>query len=903
MSTLDDLTAEINAQLPTNEAGEITAARVRAVLIDVCTQILGDVAGGGLAFSGTGDPSLTRDQAVGTNFTNPPATIRTTGYSAPGDFGGALHKKVGSLPASPFPASACFTTLDGSFYQMIPSGRDVWVNAFGAQARAANDQSFDNYQPFADCRDWILQQTVNDIAGGFTMRVGPGNYSATKAHSMEGGQYNLVGFSRDTTKLRVPYNQDAIQVQASFYPNQGFGHEGYAVNTSFGTAKGLEVYWPGGDNVYVCVTAGIPTNTPLTGTGTGLVSGTAVFDYVRPRTWSEKLPSGNGYGVISDMTLWGLWDRSTPQNDEDITVKGGGFHSGIVMKSRCEVRDVFALAFPGNGISIVANGCPEIRAVGNVNQWHLKRVSAYYNGHDGIHTEGADSNAGIGIDIDTSSNGRWGVADWSFLGNRWLCIQGALDGNNGNGVTKWNGTVHHNGYYWLAALWLEGATADADKAQWNREPGTDANWVKVGGLGTSGPSAQFPAWNNTTRYQANGCYSTIGQVNRSQFFGAYEEGGANGFQIALNSVVIGGLGGGDVTRGGQSFIDNTWGTELSVTTPYASSQDNKRFAVGLGARVRNGGLTDVADSSIWHFQDWDNLNDFFLGGYGPPIATITASIADQTIAGASFTGQIGYGDYTGGDNAFPNVLFVTSVTGLIYQGQTLHGTGVPTGTTIANDGYQTIFGWDPSYELLWGPPGTSVLLTSRAMTTDITLGVLTVTAITGTLTQGSTLSGTGIAAHTKVVAQINPSTGATITWVGGTGSYAISVAGQTLSSRSFTATPDGTTNLDFVLQKSGNADEQIWGWTGAGTKRTGGRAAAVPERFWCNELLFGGGNITNGKIIRQGSGPPSGTTYAHGEYYLNMSPSVGEYSLYQFAAAGSGISGAPVWKGVGSVYT
>lgn len=920
MTTRSDLINEIAAQITTNAHGDVTAARVRQVASDIANRILDEIgaagAGATTTITGGGLEGLTRAQAVAATFSSPPTIIRTVGRTVPGDLGGASYKKVTTFDT---PVSSVggynvgtFTTADGSKYQQIlDETGEAWVEQFGARPGATNtDVSYDNWQSFEDAKYWLIDQSDKlnvTNKSGLTLRIGVGHFYLSKSHSIEGGSYNLIGSGRNGTTIRTPWNQDGIQIQGVVFGYQTFSREGWQINSGDAVSVGFEVRWSGTNRVYVVRTAGTVGAAP-TGTGTGITTGTAVVDYYRQQTWSEARPTSTDSSVVSDMTIWGLWDSNNPaQIDEDQTVAGGAYHSGILMRTRAVVERVFVLAYAGHGISISGDGDMDNRGPGNVNQWKLDRISAYYNGHDGIHVMGADANAGVGIDIDTAYNGRWGVADWCFLGNRWLNIQSALDGNTAISQVKWAGAVTHNGYLYIAALPVQGATPEINQFQWTgTEPGVDQyNWVRVGGDGTNGPSSMFPRWVNGTRYQANGSYSTINQNARTTFFGAYIEGGTLGFQACNNTLTFATIGGGDVTRGGQAWADNQFKSQLHVGVDNATSSGTKVMTVSVGPLSENAAITDQVDSTILRIADFENANDVVLRGTAVSAVSITASIASQTFAGQSFTGQIGLGDFTGGDNAYPTVLFVQSVTGgTITQGQELNGTGIPAGTTIANDGYQFIYGWDPSYEIIYGSTSHAATIGPEAMTTSLTRSVLTVTAASGTILQGAVISGTGVAAHTQIVSQINPTTGAVITFTGGTGSYALSKFGMTISSESMTATPDGSTGLDFAMQNSGNAETQFWGWTGNTSKRLWGRAASNHLAFWVRHLLLGDGGAMGGgsgaRVIRYGS-PPGVGDYANGEIIFSNNPTNGQPWGWMYLTAASGATGAPKWMPLGTV--
>jgi hypothetical protein len=113
-----DLNTEIDTQFPTNATGQITAARLRTVTHDIVDSMSTGT------FSGSGDPGLTRAQAIATTFTSPPPAMRTTGYAAVGDGGEGFYVKVAGAPTN---HTAFFTTTDGSIYELRPTARSQTV--------------------------------------------------------------------------------------------------------------------------------------------------------------------------------------------------------------------------------------------------------------------------------------------------------------------------------------------------------------------------------------------------------------------------------------------------------------------------------------------------------------------------------------------------------------------------------------------------------------------------------------------------------------------------------------------------------------------------------------------------------------------------------------------------------
>jgi hypothetical protein len=461
LSTLDDLTAEINAQLPTNTTGQITAARLRGVLIDMSSEILADVSLGG-TFGGTGDPSLTRAQAIATTFSSPPNTIRTTGYAAVGDNGGHLHKKIGSLPASPLTNVGTFTTADGTNYLMVPDGTEVHVNAFGASPRAGDsDFAVDSLTAFNNCRDWILAYaTPAGTAGttGITM-VLDGYYYLSKAFYTGGGNFSIKGQSQDS-RITTPWPYDQIIVQGATSGSNTFGREGFTYTSSFPIFLGQRVNV--GNHVYVAVVAGTPSGTsPPSGTGTGQVDGTVVWNYERELTYAETQPRFFE-GTIENLTVASNWSAFTPHSNNTEATKPsddqtnlateGAYFCGILSRTRCTIRNVKYFGQPGMGIAFAGGGDPFLRGPGNVDDWRVEHIGGGFLAWNGFHVGQFNGNAGVALDIDTQWIGAFGIANFAFLDNKFFGTQHDGDGQYNRGFSKYPTSVGHRGYQWMARL-------------------------------------------------------------------------------------------------------------------------------------------------------------------------------------------------------------------------------------------------------------------------------------------------------------------------------------------------------------------------------------------------------------------------------------------------------------------
>jgi hypothetical protein len=565
MSQLASLLTEINTELGT----PITRTMLIAALRDLANV--------------SSSNSMTKTEAEAYSFTNPPEILHTVGWATAGDYGGAAYQKVTTF-TTPINALGnnvgTFTTADGTKYQMIPTRSEVYVNAFGAQSSPLSDWSLQttNWQAFEDTKYFIkgLTDASHVIAStvGMDMRISAGCFHLSKAHSIEGCPYSIIGAGRYATMLRTPWNQDGIQVQHGYGTGQTFGHEGANFNAGGNYTIGELGYWPGTTRVYRCTTAGTMGTVAPVGTGTGITvaGGSAVWAYVRELTWSEIGTTGGGGGIISGMTLYGSFNRNDPAQsgfDEDLNQIDGGYHSGIVMRERIEVTNVWTASYIGHGIAIVSDGDPEVRSSGNVNQWRLDRVSSYWNGHDGIHVGLADANAGVGIDIDVQSNLRFGVNDASFLGNRWLSLQAAYDGTSGVGAVH-PGMCTHNGYVWLARIPGIGGDPVANYAN---EPGTDPNsWYRIDGDGQIAAAPDWPVWNPAIRFVPSGAFSSNNINARTQWYGLYIEGGTNPCQFAVNNSIWGGIGVGSSGHGEQVYDDSgNFNSTVKVSNLFAGA--------------------------------------------------------------------------------------------------------------------------------------------------------------------------------------------------------------------------------------------------------------------------------------------------------------------------------------------
>jgi hypothetical protein len=152
-------------------------------------------------------------------------------------------------------------------------------------------------------------------------------------------------------------------------------------------------------------------------------------------------------------------------------------------------------------------------------------------------------------------------------------------------------------------------------------------------------------------------------------------------------------------------------------------------------------------------------------------------------AGATGTGAIGSTFTATGTGTS---LVVTAVTGLISIGDTIAGTGVPTGTTIGAQVSGATGGA--------GTYTTSVATTAAAATVTSFGIVLDVSAVTGTLAIGDAITGTGVPAGATLASQVSGA-------IGGIGVYTLDVP-ATAYAASTALTVVGGILTNFVAQTS-----------------------------------------------------------------------------------------------------
>lgn len=574
------------------------------------------ITGGGLGFNFS-----TLTEAKSASLASGITWFRTAGFAAVGDKGDGLYIKLTTDVTWATAAAVSGgvgggrnagvpLTSDGAAWILVPEYGMVKPTQFGAQvSKEWNDETFDQWPFFEECKNFLISLGYEN---GLTMFVPSSWYYLSKPHEMQGVSYNIRGSAKQLSTMRFPYTSHGI----IFHHNQSgyitIGGEGGPYNGNFsGLTKGDIVY--NGTHVYLAVTAGTPGGwnatignwaSPPTGTASDFVDGSVHWKYIRELTFSESAALSNGQsagGTISDIGIYcGDWDRLThiyPSGD----LSGVRINStGIIMRNRAKVIDVFVGGFPGCGIAAIANGDPTLRGGGNCNGFHIQHVATYWNGLDGIHIGYSDANAGTVIDADIAQNGRWGLANWCFLNNTIVSSQTAYDGNPGMVARQ----------YWSDALWngkiYRARMPNLGLEDWpnysSSAPDVNGAWIYSWGDGTqTEASSGVATWSSSTTYEAGGAFSSNNINDRSVWMSLYREGGTWPAQFGGRTLVFGAIGI-NTDCGCALFQDNKW---------WNVGFNTERWVTDQATNVARGQYINLANA--WTFENVINNNKYSKG--------------------------------------------------------------------------------------------------------------------------------------------------------------------------------------------------------------------------------------------------------------------------------------------------
>lgn len=310
----------------------------------------------------------------------------------------------------------------------------------------------------------------------------------------------------------------------------------FSVGTSW-YVSGPSIYFPPGD-YHFDSTIELKKRVRLYGDGSGMPSGEQARFIFPVDTKGIIVHRYNTTGSTTEGTPTTAADGSIIEGISVVGVVGSDTTAhGIWLRARATLRGVQVSKFTGNGINIVATAGGAASIEGNANNWRIDTARIIQCGGNGVYVDGADVNAGVGILIDCSSNGRSGIYDSSFLGNTWIACHTANNGlaSIGANTATQSSFVTYGGNRYAAY-------PDATEQQLvDTVPGTDALVWALSGAG--GVHPQVPLWVAGsplgTYFHAYG-YWTDNANSRSVFVGCYSESGAAGNVIFGPSMVLGG---------------------------------------------------------------------------------------------------------------------------------------------------------------------------------------------------------------------------------------------------------------------------------------------------------------------------------------------------------------------------
>lgn len=118
------------------------------------------------------------------------------------------------------------------------------------------------------------------------------------------------------------------------------------------------------------------------------------------------------------ITVWAQGARI-----EGIDLRGGGSTAdGVLIKSKCEVRDMKITGFTGNGVSVVSDARTSIQngtPYENANMTVIERVQVWGANH-GLYMDGGDVNVSMVVSFSAINCTGWGVFDSGFLGSTYI---------------------------------------------------------------------------------------------------------------------------------------------------------------------------------------------------------------------------------------------------------------------------------------------------------------------------------------------------------------------------------------------------------------------------------------------------------------------------------------------------
>jgi hypothetical protein len=552
------------------------------------------ITGGGLGFTFNTRADVA-SVSIPTIAAGGPTWIKTLGYSDIADRGGGTYKRVSSAPTD---HPVYVQSADGAYWELMYTGEDLRIEQFGAK-----QMGFFNGMPAQGAADDIYKQWlaadkfIGARAGaGVTLRFGPGYWYTSWPIHLKRVSYTIKGHSGfAATTLRYPADGDGLITNYQW----GWGRDYSLPLNNWSYGKGQAAINPANGDVWRVNIAGTTDNTfPLSGTGT-VTWGTAHFIFeknVGPSSFEDYYLGGNNASnsIIQDINFQGFWYPSdtdplkTKYPDQLLDLSGTPmYHCGMILRVRAVVERCYFSGNSGHGLALIADGDPHLKGPGNVNGFNVNHIVASSNGKSGIHAGYSNSNAGVGIDIDTSLNGCYGIEDWNFLGNNWVAFQTAFDGHSIGGMRQYNPTCRYNGLRWVARLPRLGLE----------------DWPSYKGVEPVNGSASWIPWGNW------------GDNNTSTVTGSISGNTLTVTAVASGTVAVGNMISGTGVRAGT--LISALGTGTGGTGTYTlggASQTVASTTITVMALTNPATFSGSNPHSTTEWPDWSPTLQFEPGG-------------------------------------------------------------------------------------------------------------------------------------------------------------------------------------------------------------------------------------------------------------------------------------------------
>jgi hypothetical protein len=436
------------------------------------------------AGGGGGGSSLvdTRTAIESQAFSSSVKFVFTGGFSAVGDGGHGLYKRMAVAPTAPTNKAYVRSTdrikfdgttdaTNGGYWQLVPTAGTVSIEQFGGKGDSTiNGVGGTDSRPAL--MDALSFYAKTDIYGGVSAQ----NY--TYKIMFSGGHYRIS----DTVELHVSTHISG--------PGAGF--------SPFSTPSVL--HFPRDRHSFI------------------LAGGNTLGDNsVQPAgTWA-----GSSYGTIIENIA--ISQDATEAQALDPTHWN---KCGILARATPSLNNVALYAMAGKGVYIRAYAGNGGALEGNANQWNIRNLYVAGAGSDGLHVEGADANGGhLEGYITAPTIFGCGIRNESWLPNAYHGMQ--ISGYKNQGVYK-------DGFGYVLINPNAGKLISAGGTM----PGTNnRHWYRT--IAFAGPTTQYPLWADTgTHTLGNPIYDSGGS---SSYFNPYvESGGACVGHVVGSSNVIGG---------------------------------------------------------------------------------------------------------------------------------------------------------------------------------------------------------------------------------------------------------------------------------------------------------------------------------------------------------------------------